>query len=87
MTNNKIEQLKDLAEALIKSLDYYRINEDWICGQGHDLRNIASLDNVSDEEYERGKENLKLLLGDREKLESEIAMCIENINFVNKNEI
>lgn len=37
MTNNKIEQLKDLAEALIKSLDYYRINEDWICDQGHDL--------------------------------------------------
>lgn len=83
MTNNKIEQLKDLAEALIKSLDYYRINEDWICDQGHDL----SLDNVSDEEYERGNENLKLLIGDREKLESEIAMCIENINFVNKNEI
>lgn len=83
MTNNKIEQLKDLAEALIKSLDYYRINEDWICDQGHDL----SLDNVSDEEYERGNENLKLLLRDREKLESEIAMCIENINFVNKNEI
>lgn len=83
MTNNKIEQLKDLAEALIKSLDYYRINEDWICGQGYDL----SLDNVSDEEYERGNENLKLLLRDREKLESEIAMCIENINFVNKNEI
>lgn len=83
MTNNKIEQLKDLAEALIKSLDYYRINEDWICGQGHDL----SLDNVSDEEYKRGNENLKLLLRDREKLESEIAMCIENINFVNKNEI
>lgn len=83
MTNNKIEQLKDLAEVLIVALDAYKLNEAWIDDQEHDL----SLDNVSDDEYQRGDENLNLLLGDRQKLKKVIASHIENLNFVYTNEI